>query len=88
MKKLVEVTEVENEGLVKLMGQKVTFFCLNYIYTGTLTGVNDTCVLLENPAIVYETGKFSDKEFKDVQSLCVDEFYIGLNCIESFGILK
>jgi len=88
MKKLVNVTEVESEGLIKLMGEKVTFFCLNYIYTGELIGVNDTCVLLKNPAIVYETGKFSDKSYKDEQSLCVEEFYIAMNCIESFGVLK
>ena len=88
MKKLVNVQEVETEGLIKLMGEKVTFFCLNYIYTGELIGVNETCVLLKNPSIVYETGSFSSKEYKDVQSLCVDEFYISMNCIESFGILK
>ena len=88
MKKLVTVTEVENEGLMKLMGKKVTFFCLNYIYTGDLIGINDTCVLISNPAIVYETGPFTDKTFKDEQSLCVAEFYIQKCCIESFGELK
>jgi hypothetical protein len=88
MKKLVNVTEVESEGLIKLMGEKVTFFCLNYIYTGELIGVNDTCVLLKNPAIVYETGKFSDSKYKDEQSLCVDEFYLSMNCIESFWLDK
>ncbi len=88
MKKMVNVTEVENEGLVKLMGERVTFFCLNYIYVGELIGVNDTCVLLKNPAIVYETGKFSEKGYKDEQSLCVEEFYISTQCIESFGVLK
>ena len=31
---------VECEGLEKLLGKKVTLFCLNYIYTGTLVGVN------------------------------------------------
>lgn len=87
MKKLVSVTEVESEGLVKLMGEEVTFFCLNYIYVGKLVGVNDTCVLLEDPSIVYETGKFSDKDYKDKQSLCTKEFYIAMNCIESFGVL-
>ena len=88
MKKLVEVTEVENEGLMALLGKKVTFFCLNYIYHGELIGVNDSCVLIKNPSIVYETGKFSDSQFKDIQSLCVDEFYISMNCIESFGELS
>ena len=31
MKKLVEVTEVQGEGLEKLMGERVTLFCANYI---------------------------------------------------------
>lgn len=88
MKKIVEVMEVENEGMIKLMGKKVTFFCLNYIYTGELIGVNETCILLKNPAIVYETGSFSDSKFKDEQSLCVEEFYLQKGCIESFGVLK
>lgn len=88
MKKLVSVTEVNDEGFEKLMGETITIFCLNYIYTGELIGVNDDCVLLKNPAIVYETGAFSDKAWKDRQSLCVDEFYIQKGCIESFGVLK
>ena len=41
MKKLVNVTEVEGEGLTKLMGERVTLFCMNYIYTGKLVGVNE-----------------------------------------------
>jgi len=88
MKKMVNVTEVANEGLVKLMGERVTFFCLNYTYVGELVGVNETCVLLKNPAVVYETGAFEDKAYKDEQSLCVNEFYIATACIESFGVLK
>ena len=86
MKKLI--IEDQSEGLEKLMGERVTFFCLNYIYVGELIGVNETCVLLKNPAIVYETGKFSDSAYKDEQSLEVNEFYVHMNCIESFGKLK
>ncbi len=88
MKKLVTVTEVENEGLMKLMGKRVTFFCLNYIYVGELIGVNDSCVLISNPAIVYETGSFTEAKYKDEQSLNVPEFYIQRGCIESFGELR
>jgi hypothetical protein len=84
MKKIVSVTEVDGEGLVGLMGETVMLFCLNYIYTGTLAGVNDTCVLLENPAIVYETGAFSDKSFKDKQPLPF-QLYVQLSALESFG---
>lgn len=88
MKVLQEVIEVSGEGLDSLIGKRVTFFCANYFYTGKLIGVNTTCVKLENPAIVYETGSFTDKNYKDEQPLNVKEFYIQISAIESFGILK
>lgn len=87
MKKIVNVVEVENEGLAALLGERVTLFCMNYIYTGKLAGVNDTCVLLENAAIVYETGSFGDKSWKDAQKL-PNQWYVQTSAIESFGILK
>ena len=82
------VQEIENEGLESLMGKKVTLFCANYFYTGVLIGVNETCVKLEKPEIIYETGSFSDSKYKDAQSLCVDFFYVQKSFIESFGVLK
>ena len=85
MKKIV--TEVEGEGLVKLLGEVVTLFCLNYIYTGKLVGVNETCVLLDDPKIVYETGAFDTKQWKDAQAL-PSSLYVMTACIESFGIVK
>ena len=87
MKKLVQVTEVEGEGLMGLMGQRVTLFCLNYIYTGTLVGVNDTCVRLDDAAIVYETGSFADPKWKDAQKL-PHSVYVMLACVEAFSIVK
>jgi hypothetical protein len=84
MKKIVTVTEVDGEGLVALLGKPVILFCLNYIYTGTLTGVNQSCVLLENPSIVYETGAFDKTTFVDAQKLPF-ELYIQTGAIESFG---
>jgi len=84
MKKIVNVTEVDGEGFVGLLGEQVMLFCLNYIYTGKLAGVNSTCVLLENPAIVYETGEFTSKTFKDAQKL-PESLYVQLSAIESFG---
>jgi hypothetical protein len=83
----IEVMEVENEGLVSLLGQTVTLFCAVYIYTGKLVGVNSTYVKLENPKIVYETGPFDQKNWKDAQSL-PNEFYIQTAMIEGFGIVK
>ena len=85
MKKIVN--EVQGEGLEKLLGERVTLFCMNYIYTGTLTGVNETCVLLTDAAIVYETGAFTEKNWKDAQSLPHD-WYVQTASIESFGKLK
>ena len=85
MKKLVE--EVQGKGLVKLLGERVTLFCANYIYTGKLIGINDDCVLLSDCGIVYETGKFTDSRWKDYQAFNND-FYVMKQSIESFGIVK
>ncbi len=85
MKKLIE--QVDGEGLESLLGKQVTFFCMNYIYTGKLMGVNETCVLLQDPKIVYETGAFTDKGWKDAQRVC-PELYIQTASIESFGVVK
>ena len=85
MKKLVE--ETAESPLESLMGETVTFFCMNYFYTGKLIGVNDTCVLLENPSIVYETGEFSDSGWKDAQAL-PNEIYVQISAFEAFGIVK
>jgi len=87
MRKLVEVTEVQGEGFEALMGERITLFCLNYIYTGKLVGVNSSCILLENPSIVYETGDFQTKTWKDAQSL-PNNLYVQLSAVESFGVVK
>lgn len=81
------VKEVQNEGLVALMGKRVTLFCGVYIYTGLLVGVNDTCVKLEDAGVVYETGPFSDAKWKDCQKL-PNDWYVSRQAIESFGVLK
>ena len=85
MKKIIQ--QVEGEGLESLLGERVTFFCMNYIYTGTLIGVNESCVLLDEPSIVYETGPFNKKEWLDAQRL-PNQMYVQISSIESFGIVK
>ena len=87
MKQLVKVEEVPNEGLIGLMGKRVTLFCMNYTYTGDLVGVNDTFVKLSKGGIVFETGPFHEKAWKDYQSL-PNDVYIQTRAIESFMILK
>jgi len=81
----VLVTENEKEGLLSLIGQQVTLMCANYFYTGKLVGINKTCVKLEDPAIVYETGEWTLAKYKDCQKMNVQYWYVRLSAIESFG---
>ena len=87
MKKLVNVVEVDDEGLIGLMGQRVTLFCAVYIYTGKLVGVNDKFVKLEDAAVVYETGAFDNKKWTDAQAL-PNDWYVSLPMVESYGVIK
>lgn len=80
----VSVVEVENEGFMSLLGKQIEIRCNVYIYAGTLMGVNETCVKLDNAAIVYETGPHSDKTYKDAQKIG-DGQYVQMALVESFG---
>ena len=83
------VTETAaTEGLETLLGQNVTLFCMNYIYTGKLVGIDDVQVKLDDTKIVYDTGAFTEKEWTDAQSLPNGTWYVRLATVESFGILK
>jgi len=85
MKKIVE--EVGGEGLESLLGEEVIIFCMNYFYSGRLVGVNKDDVLLENAGIVYETGSFDSKTWKDEQKIsCCSKFYVRISAIESYGL--
>lgn len=86
MKKLV--IEDEQEGLLALLGERVTFYGINYIYTGKLVGVNETCVKIEDGGIVYETGAMDKKEWKDYQPFPNKYWYLQNSAFESFGVLK
>lgn len=85
MKTLKEVVEVENEGLVALFNQNILVMCMNYFYYGKLVGVNDTCIKLEKCHQIFETGAFTDKNFKDKQFIA-EVWYVQLSAIESFGL--
>lgn len=87
MKQVVQVVEVSGEGLESLLGKRVTLFCVNYIYTGELQGVNDRFVKLSNAGIVYETGPLTTGGWKDMQPL-PGEWYVQTASIESYGVLK
>lgn len=85
MKRLIED---ESDGIESLLGERVTFWCVNYIYTGKLVGVNDTCVKLNDAFLVYETGPLDDgKGWQDAQPY-PNDLYIQMSAVESFGVLK
>ena len=84
MKQLVKVEEVDNEGFFGLLGKDVMIFWLSYIYSGTLSGVNDEFIKLDNAKIVYETGSFDKAGYTDSQFLPNKKVYIMKKNIESF----
>lgn len=86
MKTVKIIEEVEEEGLLALIGELVVLYCANYIYTGTLVGVNDDCIKLKDAAIVYETGPHTAKKWKDAQPLASEFTYIMKGAIESFAV--
>jgi hypothetical protein len=86
MKVLVETKD--KEGLESLLGLRVLLMCAGYFYEGKLVGVNKTCVKLEDAAIVYSTGAWSDKNYSDIQKLHSKDWYVRKNLIESFGRSK
>ena len=88
MKKLVTVTEVEGEGLESLLGERVLLLCMNYFYEGVLAGVNADVVQLDDPHVVYETGKWSDKGYADRQKLHSAKLYVRIAAIEAYGVSK
>jgi hypothetical protein len=83
--KKIEVEMVDGEGLVALLGQRVLLLCANYFYEGVLEGVNETCVLLSDAGIVYETGKWDDASWGDRQQLPC-EWYVQREAVESYGL--
>lgn len=83
MKMIVENNEAE--GLESLLGEKVLLMCVCYFYTGKLVGVNSSCVKLEDPAIVYDTGDWSDEGYSDAQRMSTKYHYVSTDMIESFG---
>lgn len=84
VKKMGSEKREELEGLV---GERVTFWCLNYIYSGTLMRVYPLRVLLHDAVVVYETGELTADTWKDAQPL-PGPWYVQLGAVESFGVMK
>ena len=73
--------------MASYVGKRITLFCVNYIYTGDLVAVDDMCVTLDKPAIVYETGPFTTPAWQDAQSL-PHTINVMITAVESFGEMK
>lgn len=83
MRRIVE--EIEGEGLESLLGQNVWLWCVNYIYAGKLTGVNDVQVRLDDAKVVYETGELTASEYQDAQPVPTGTLYVRLTAVEAYG---
>lgn len=68
-----------------MKGRTVVIFCANYIYSGVLETVSHDLLSISDAHIVYETGAFSDKAWKDAQKLPVAIHYIERSSVESLG---
>lgn len=85
MKKVIY--EDKSEGLQKLLGEYVTFYCMSFIYAGKLMGVNEHDVLLQDCSIVYETGSATDKTWSMAEKF-PNDWYLRISAIESYGVFK
>lgn len=92
-KKIEKVVEVVTEqvseiidsegGPMTLLGKDVYVSCSSYAYAGKLTGVNDKYIELSDPHIVYETGPWNGKSWKDAQKLPCSKSIVFLAQVEN-----
>lgn len=85
---MIKIVDEIGEGLEALLGQRVLLLCAGYFYEGILIGVSQDAVKLDDAAIVYSTGAWSDKSYSDIQKLHQKEWYVCRGLIESFGKSK
>src|SRR3990167_7470274 len=86
LKKTHPIIQETADGLEKLLGEMFQLWCLNYIYSGKLVGVNTNDVVLEDAVVVYETGKMTDKQFKFAEPVASKELFIRTAAIESYSL--
>jgi len=82
-----EIQDVDN-GYINLLGKEVYVSCGNYAYTGVLIGVNSSIIEIMDPSIVYETGPWNQKNWKDNQRLPTEFAFVNIDHIESLFAVK
>lgn len=92
-KRMVEVevevpVEYEGSEFADAMGKEVALFGMVYIYGGKLVGENDHYVILEDAGIIYETGAFNSKTWKDFQKVPASNLKVRKPAIESWFVVS
>ena len=87
-KRVKEEVNADGPGLEAFLGQPILLLCQNYFYHGILYAVLDDFILLKEPSIVYETGTWADKQYKDIQRLPAEYWRVMRASIESYGAGK
>ena len=78
-------TIVEEEGgLASLLGKKVFLHCMNYNYSGILSGINTTDGELSEAGVVFETGPYTNKVFKDFQPVPCGKIGFKIASVEAY----
>jgi hypothetical protein len=86
MKMIIE--ENNKEGFEALLGKRVLILSAGYFYEGKLIGVNETCVKLSDPSVVFNVGEWGDSDYEDIKKMKQDFWYVSIGLIESFGLSK
>lgn len=86
MKVLQTVIDTDNEGFMALLGETITVWGVNYVWTGKLVGVNTNQIKLENAQLVFETGAFTAIKWKDAESL-PHPVYVMMSALEAYTVL-
>lgn len=84
MKKVIQVTEVDGEGLESFLNKRILIICRSYFYAGTLTGINSDCVLLDDARFVLESGSFEGKGLVSAEKVKGGKIYVTKSAIEAF----
>lgn len=82
-----EIVDVEG-GFITLLDTEVYVQCTSYAYTGKLSGVNHTFIELSEPSLVYETGSWTDKKWKNAERLPCEKIVLLVSQIESAFTVK
>ena len=69
------------------VGQPLTVWGRNYIYTGTVVEVGEDYVILDPAAVVYETGDFQNTVWQDAHALPVPQIVFFAQ-VESMGAMS